>query len=119
MNDFDSDLVGAVIRHAPLFLACIAGLILASIFWRRNPLSAGLTLAGSLLFAIGLGTYLVWEFGFFPELEAMNDVPDGLDELILYGTPYLQAIGLALILIAVFVGRHDGRSDRRAFVDDY
>lgn len=117
MNEFDSDFLHATIRHLPIFLACALGLVLAAICWRRHSLSAGLTFAGSALFAIGLGSYLYWEFACIPELEARNAVPEGLDALILYGTPYLQAIGLALLLAAVFAGRRDARPERQ-FLDD-
>lgn len=115
--DLDSEFMEVMIRQAPLFGACAFGIVLAAIWCRRHALPAGLVFAGSLLLAFGLGLYNLWEFAWFPELDAGDELIDALDALILYGTPFLEAVGLTLLLVAAFVGRREPHAG--AFYDQH
>jgi len=117
-NNFDADLLYAVIRHIPLFLACVAGFVAALFFWRRQRLAAGLVLAGAMLLFLAQAAHLVWEHVFIPEMEMQGAVPEALDTLILYGLPYVSAFGLLLVLAAAFVGRHEDRPGRHFYEDE-
>ncbi len=118
MNDVDSDLVSGITHQMPLILVSVAGMIFAMILWRRQPLACGLVLTGSALLLLVQLIHISWECIFIPELEAQGAIPSGIDELILYGLPYLAALGIALILAAAFVGRREGRRLRDMLDDD-
>ena len=101
----------------PLFLACVAGFVLALAFFRRQRLAAALVLTGAVLLFVGQAVNIYWEHIFIPEMAAQGAVPEALDTAVLYGLPYVIALGLALVFVAAFVGRHEERR-RPHFLDD-
>lgn len=118
MNQFEQDIGHACIWCAPFFLAYAIGAILAAIWWRQHPLSAKLVFAGSILGAVSLGTFVLWVFVWFPDLDVVDDRLDAFDSLIWYGTPYLEAIGFLLVVTAAFVGRREERRVIRYFDEE-
>ena len=106
-NDFDADLLDAVIRVMPMLMACAAGFVFALVFRTRHRLASGLVLAGTMLLFLAQGIYLYWEHVFIPEVEMQGQLPETLDTLVLYGLPYVNALGVLLLLAAAFVGRHE------------
>jgi hypothetical protein len=118
MNDVEGDLVTAIFRQMPLLLVYFAGLIFAMVFWRRQPLACALVLTGSGLLLLAQIVNIGWECIFIPELAAQNAIPDWMDDLVIYGLPYLGAIGTALLISAAFVGRRERLAFRRMPEDD-
>jgi hypothetical protein len=117
-NDFDADLLYAVIRVMPLLMAYAAGFVFALIFRTRHRMAAGLVLAGTMLLFLAQGMYLYWEHVFIPAVEMQGPVPEALDTLVLYGLPYVNALGVLLLLAAAFVGRQEGHAPQHFYSDD-
>lgn len=115
MDDVESNLIFGILQHAPLLLACLAGVVLGLVFFRRQPLVAGLVVAGSLLFLAGQGVFLYWEYVCIPQLA---EIPEGIDALVIYGVPYAEALGVILMLIAAFLGRREERRVERYFDEE-
>jgi hypothetical protein len=117
-NDFDADLLHAVIRVMPILMACAAGFVLALVFRTRHRLASGLVLAGTMLLFLGQGINLYWEHVFIPEVEMQGQLPETLDALVLYGLPYVYALGVLLLLAAAFVGRHESHAPPHFYGDE-
>ena len=117
-DDSGSELVYGIIRQMPLILVYLGGLLLAIIFWRRHPLVSGLVLSGSALLLLAQIAHIYWEYVLIPNFEAENAVPEELDAIVLYGLPYVGAIGVGLIVLAAFVGRREGQRFRGMLDED-
>lgn len=108
MIESGSFFLSQLVFYGPGVLVALLGIILASVFWKRGPGAALMTLLASVfllvlgLVSIGLNTY------FWSALVdgAWSHETYALASRILgIATSLLRAVCVALIIIAVFLGR--------------
>jgi hypothetical protein len=117
-NDFDADLLDALIRVMPLFMAYTAAFVFALIFRKRHRLASGLVLSGAMLLFLAQGMDLYWEHVFIRGMEVQGPIAETLDTLVLYGLPYVNALGVLLLLAAAFVGRRESHVPPHFYSDE-
>lgn len=117
-NDFDADLLYAVIRVMPLLMACAAGFVFALIYRSRHRLASGLVLAGTILLFLAQGMDLYWEHVVIRGMDVQGPIAETLDTLVLYGLPYVNALGVLLLLAAAFVGRRESHAPPHFYGDE-
>ena len=112
-----SYLLQQLLYQAPMFLVYLAGLILALVYLGRHPAAAGLTLAAcGLLLVTALGVSIAqasliemresqgWD------LQKYGMVMSGIG----FGGSLVRALALAMLLVAVFVGRKTSSGSKEA-----
>ena len=105
-DNFHDDLILGFFCFLPLLIVNFAALVCALFFWRRHPRVSALAFAGALLFFAANAFYLYWEFIFIPSAEFDGaGLTDDLDLIVHWSIPVVQAIGLALLVVAIFIGR--------------
>jgi len=92
----------------PIMLVYLVGLVLALVFWRRCPVSCVLTLIATLLL-LGLIVTSTFVYQYLFHARAEMDWPPERIELmysvIRFVSSLLHALGIGLLLAAVFAGR--------------
>ncbi len=107
MNDI-SFLLTQLMYQAPMLIVSLVGLILAAVNRNRCPTPAMLTILGcGLIFLVGLAQPVVFWVMMQQREEANLDAKQFGQMLSTIGLVWsgLRAIGVALVVIAVFMGR--------------
>jgi hypothetical protein len=108
MNSATSFLLQQLTYSVPALLVYVAGLVLAIIFLRKYPASAMLTLCGSvalLVTTIGLSLAQFYIFRYRLEYGWSSATYSQVLLIVSLVANIIRALGLALWLTAVFVGR--------------
>jgi len=105
-----------LLGHGPMFAACVAGMVVALIWWPKAPLPAKLVLIACVLelLLIGVST---WMSGWYVPHMMRNGVPMAKLSItisaISIGTSVLGAVLFGLLIWAAFTGRRSAISTPR------
>jgi len=103
-----------ILNQAPVLIVCVIGLILARVFWTRYPRPCAYSLIACLLLLLPrLAEILNIEWYFFLFIQSAS--PGGLSSqpylsIVWFASSLVHAVGLALLLAAVFIGRSSDRT---------
>lgn len=102
----ETDLLLETVIAIPVLGALAAAVVLAIVRWRRHPRASALALAGAVILLVGFSVVSFFELLFIVELEMELDGLTALiDLLIIWVWPFAQAVGLALLVGAIFIDR--------------
>jgi hypothetical protein len=108
MDGIGREIAIGLLVQAPVFLAYVIAMLAAVIFWKRCPTACMLTFIGAgLLLALGIGQTLLQLFFFQARAGVGGDPAQVRSMLQVIGlaTNFLRALGVGLLVAAVFVGR--------------
>ena len=109
MDIFDDFILDDQMRHLCCLMVALAGFVFALIFWRRTPRACGLMLAATsaqmVPILVGYGAQVL--------LAAHDERGWEFFAAAAHVLPWLQVIGMALIIAAVLVGRGDPAAAER------
>lgn len=101
---FRFELALSVLRQTPLLLACVAILCVAVLRWRRHPRVSLLASAGALTMLLGGLIALSWDL-FYVRNPNVAGGFESAERLVAWGVPLLQALGVVLLMSAIFTDR--------------
>ena len=92
---------------SPFLLVMLAGAVVAAVRWKRHPRASMLTLAGVLVYLLGMSGQMLalpLFLNFMIEQQWVADITNTY-RAAAFLLCLVQALGLALLLAAVFAGR--------------
>ena len=110
-----SFLVQQLAYRVPGLVVCVAGFIVALVYMRRYPAVAILTLAATGVLAINAVGAVSWQAHLFHLMRSGGWTPEQYSSamsMTVLASSFINAVGMALLVIAVFVGRHGPTAER-------
>lgn len=104
----------ALLRHLPMLILAVVGIVFAAVRWKRHPRVSLLTIAGLGIYLIDFLVYTGIRYALPSMMEALKLPPDSIatiSTVIVVSDDFVYAAVIILLVAAAFTGRNRELAD--------